>query len=515
MGTIKSPRPTSSRSLRRWVFAFLLIVLPIALVLFVYLSTRFLGGMRLDEAIAEADRLDPGWRFAELEASRGPFPEPLKNGMDHILRVKAAMPKGIWPEWPFSKFNDDQPYLFDLRHAMNESLGDTDREASAMLNTEQERVLRAEAARAREAIELARQMPNYPSGRYVIKWTSDFIDITVPQVQESRKIGDLMRVDGRLRAHDGDIDGALQDAKAILYADRAVGDEHLLWAQLVRMISDLVAIQLLERVLACGQASEKTLSDVQTELEKQSRTPFFLLGIRGERAGLDYMLQNADTGEIPAARFHRILQETASISSASRPTDKRWLLEFETWRFYLNLRNERAQLLHFLDKIVELAKEPSWQGSHDIPAAVEEEKNQSRLWSNWVYNIDKSYILSVRLAALLRTAYTALAVERFRLAKGHWPTNLTELVPQFLDAVPLDPFDGKPLRYVRKGETQIIYSVSKDREDQGGTFLNDPTATGSDVGFILQDLLRRRLPGKPFVFPPRQPGDVGPVVNPR
>ena len=40
-----------------------------------------------------------------------------------------------------------------------------------------------------------------------------------------------------------------------------------------------------------------------------------------------------------------------------------------------------------------------------------------------------------------------LAFEDFRLAKGRYPTELAEFVPDCIAAVPLDPYDGEPIRY--------------------------------------------------------------------
>jgi hypothetical protein len=70
--------------------------------------------------------------------------------------------------------------------------------------------------------------------------------------------------------------------------------------------------------------------------------------------------------------------------------------------------------------------------------------------------------------ANVRLARTALAVERFRLASGILPENLNELVPQFLSAVPMDPFDGQPLRYHRLTNGYVVYSVGRDCYDNGG-----------------------------------------------
>src|SRR5439155_4900237 len=52
-----------------------------------------------------------------------------------------------------------------------------------------------------------------------------------------------------------------------------------------------------------------------------------------------------------------------------------------------------------------------------------------------------------RSRAELRCAIAALAVERYRLARGHWPEALQQLVPNELSEVPVDPYDRKPLRF--------------------------------------------------------------------
>lgn len=66
------------------------------------------------------------------------------------------------------------------------------------------------------------------------------------------------------------------------------------------------------------------------------------------------------------------------------------------------------------------------------------------------------------------SAQVSLAIERSRLVHGKLPEKLDELVPQFLIAVPEDPFDGQPLRYLRLEKGYVIYSIGSDGEDNGG-----------------------------------------------
>jgi hypothetical protein len=81
--------------------------------------------------------------------------------------------------------------------------------------------------------------------------------------------------------------------------------------------------------------------------------------------------------------------------------------------------------------------------------------------------------LDARRQAHLDMARTALAIERWRLATSDLPAELEQLVPQYLDAAPIDPFDGRPIRYRRTEAGYVLYSVLEDGEDNGGISRDD------------------------------------------
>jgi len=76
--------------------------------------------------------------------------------------------------------------------------------------------------------------------------------------------------------------------------------------------------------------------------------------------------------------------------------------------------------------------------------------------------------LSLRNQAGVDLARTALAIERHRLGTGKVPERLEELVPQYLKAAPIDPFDGQPIRYMRTEPGYRLYSILEDGQDNGG-----------------------------------------------
>jgi hypothetical protein len=93
----------------------------------------------------------------------------------------------------------------------------------------------------------------------------------------------------------------------------------------------------------------------------------------------------------------------------------------------------------------------------------------------------------VNLEAQRRVVVTAIALKRFQLANGHLPEKLSELVPQFLSAIPLDAVDGQPLRYRRNADgTSLLYSVGEDGMDNGG----DPSVPKSSSPYWNSNVAR-------------------------
>jgi hypothetical protein len=86
-------------------------------------------------------------------------------------------------------------------------------------------------------------------------------------------------------------------------------------------------------------------------------------------------------------------------------------------------------------------------------------------------SIQRTFETCARIEAGDACAKTAVAVTRYRLDHAALPSHLSDLVPDYLDAVPSDPFDGHPLRLAIKSDRWIIYSVGPDRVDDGGTEL--------------------------------------------
>jgi hypothetical protein len=84
-------------------------------------------------------------------------------------------------------------------------------------------------------------------------------------------------------------------------------------------------------------------------------------------------------------------------------------------------------------------------------------------YSEFFYTLLKEYLRVFNA----RATACVFALKAYKEEKGHLPDSLSELVPKYLPQVPIDPFDGKPLRYSK--EKGIIYCVGRDLKDSGGS----------------------------------------------
>ncbi len=103
-------------------------------------------------------------------------------------------------------------------------------------------------------------------------------------------------------------------------------------------------------------------------------------------------------------------------------------------------------------------------------------------WSSPMPAVNEQRIADVRNTpnAYLRLIAADVAVRRYRLAKGEPPESLQSLVPEYLKALPIDPYSGKPLVYRRAenaGGGYLLYSVGSNGVDDGGQRVSVDAAT--------------------------------------
>jgi hypothetical protein len=81
----------------------------------------------------------------------------------------------------------------------------------------------------------------------------------------------------------------------------------------------------------------------------------------------------------------------------------------------------------------------------------------------------KTSMKSGRMQTYVDAARVACGLERYRMANGRLPDTLDTLAPRFVEKIPNDVIDGKPLRYRTTADGgYVMYSVGWNKTDDGG-----------------------------------------------
>ena len=86
---------------------------------------------------------------------------------------------------------------------------------------------------------------------------------------------------------------------------------------------------------------------------------------------------------------------------------------------------------------------------------------------------DSYFTAGAREEAAIKAAAAIIAAKRFQTQHGRLPQTWNDLVPEFLEGVPEDPFSQKPMRLELRDQRCLIYSIGTNRMDDGGSATMD------------------------------------------
>src|SRR5713101_3650682 len=248
---------------KTWLRILIVAALGLATVYGVYLFTWLTTNR---EEIAEADRLDPGWRLEEMERKRQVISDE-ENGALVVLTSSKL--------WRGQERAASQKFW--AQGGIEESI--IELPPQLQLNAKQQAALKEELERLGPTLQEARKLLLLFNGRFPTSGSRED-GSAAAACQESRRIANLLNLDSILQAQDNQPDDALATALRVLNAGRSIGDEPYTISQLVRMGCEGLAVRNLERVLAQGEP-ENDLESAQQLVENEARQPLLLMGVRG------------------------------------------------------------------------------------------------------------------------------------------------------------------------------------------------------------------------------------------
>jgi hypothetical protein len=257
--------------------------------------------------------------------------------------------------------------------------------------------------------------------------------------------------------------------------------EPLVRSYLARLECQRIAIGSLQNLLSKTELTDAQLDFIGDALEKAEDQRGLARAFIGQRCigiyGFDMLGNTLDLTLLPLARSHSFGQRVFVNLNVffSSPAYLYGLCGLLRW--------DELHYLRFMDRYIQTAQ---MAFPERIDAAQELARvlvQQGRLHAfsrGWLRGMNGPRVIlkDASITASLRAARIAVAIERFRLARGELPHALSDLDPFGLRTLPSDPFDGQPLRYRKLARGYALYGVGEDAADSSDR--------KKDVAFLVE-----------------------------
>jgi hypothetical protein len=272
-------------------------------------------------------------------------------------------------------------------------------------------------------------------------------DTRLPQIQSARQVARVASLRVRRAVERRDFDAAIRDVEAML---RLVCDLQPRGT----MISQLVAVTVTR--LTCTEMVTRILADPELRVEHCDRLLELFLSheassIDGYAEGLraDYLTARTSLGELD--------RDQPQLAGQSSPE--------EHARRVRDLKNYYRRVLDF-DGLV-YARRFEQIASMKLS---EREDALLRTVEMTAPGVVAAFSQSTgRMIVHLRATECMIVMRRWQLTHRGLPRTLAVPVKDAgLKAIPIDPFDGQPMRVALLGSPPVVYSVGKDGRDDGG-----------------------------------------------
>ncbi|MCI4445707.1 MAG: hypothetical protein JHC32_06725 [Candidatus Aminicenantes bacterium] len=279
------------------------------------------------------------------------------------------------------------------------------------------------------------------------------IERDIPNFSLMIQANRVLIIDALLKAEKGRTDEAIEEILHGLQFARLYAQSPMLINFLGSMANTMMLVHNLNRLVNGRELPAETAAKIMKLLDPEWWRKAMVNAFRGGYAG--FALEN----------YNYVLKgETISGVSSG------WLDKVFYWIIRPVLKSEVIWVSRHYQEMIESAGEPfyrnekarQWQGQKiKVPAQY----RLARLLLPYLYTI---ILREATLEAYLEAARTGMACKVYQRQHGKYPDNISDLVPDFLPAEPLDPFTGQPLVYKAKGDGFIVYSLGSNKKDDGG-----------------------------------------------
>jgi hypothetical protein len=303
--------------------------------------------------------------------------------------------------------------------------------------------------------------------RFLVRF-DEGLTTPLPHASRLKFEAQLLRVESLVLMEKGDTNGAVQAVVDCYALGDLLKEEPLIISQLVRVVCQTIADQSVEDLLNQATLSPAQIAALETANRRTADPRLVRTALLGER------VLSADVfSSLP--RLTALMDQSDSGGGQDTSSAGNVTLVMSFWQMSGLAQVDHLCLLGVFDRAITASALDIPEGLKSYEAAFAGLDTGRRPVLSMLVSrmllpaLSRSLAHQASADARRLCAETALAIERFRLSNGgRLPETLEALTPSFLEEIPKDPFDGKPLRYVRKNKGYLIYSIGPDLVENHG-----------------------------------------------
>lgn len=287
--------------------------------------------------------------------------------------------------------------------------------------------------------------------------TSFYMGSPVPNYRLYRIVADFISVYARSLIEKGDISGALNELDTI----ERMANHLRSWPQLISVMiaQELESIRCsaLECVLAHGSYASGAFMHLPVRAD-QSILEDFVVSLRMEAYGfMQGFAANVSLSDFSEMFSLIEIPEYPSICPK---------FSAQCYRVFCGPREMKALIERYVHTITENAEsyeelEANLKSLSDAAESNEMGIMMTLLVPDYSFYVSRAMTFDVYRGL----CDLALAMSGYRAKNNAYPAALEELVPEYIDRIPVDPFDGKPLKMKSVDGGLDIYSVGSLKEE--------------------------------------------------
>ncbi len=309
----------------------------------------------------------------------------------------------------------------------------------------------------------------------------------LPDITSFRKCQRILMAKAQIQAENGEINKSLETILTSLKLARVSSlDVPVIISQLVRIAMDSIVMRTLEEINEKGTGDEALHQNLIKEMEKSREEHLIYPALKNEI--FIYGIQMYDwIPEQAVKKFEELTEEQKKKEMEKMKKENSDITEDYIKSVMEHpeklIINQQIMYIKTMRQVLSIINTPYENFNKEMKIIEEELKKTPATETAMVLNlplmISRAYLQETRDKAYLGAAEIGIANRIYRQKHGKFTDSLSQLAPDILPALPLDPFTGKDYVYRKKDKGFIVYSVGEDLKDDGG--VEERTSAKPDI----------------------------------